>query len=264
LLPGWAQAGGVEETLGRLTDPAVRARARHALEVTGSDGHQGLTADWSTIVIAGMPGAPRYDGVVGRSVADAARGYGVPPSELYLDLVAASRLGASCLIHVGIEEHVRALMRHPRHTVGSDGILVGSQPHPRAWGTFARMLGHYVRDEQVLDLVTCVRHMTSAAADRIGATDRGRLVTGALADIVVFDPETVADRATYERPREPAIGVDHVLVNGTVAVRYGVLTGVRAGRVLRRRSTADRVGGSSRGGGTGTVNPRPNDQSPRR
>jgi N-acyl-D-amino-acid deacylase len=234
LLPGWAQEGGTEETLARLADPAVRERVRHALDVTGSDGHHGMTADWSTIVVAGLPDAPRYEGAVGRSVADTARDLDIAPSELFLDLVTESRLGASCVLHIGIEEHVRALMRHPRHTVGSDGILVGDRPHPRAWGTFARMLGRYVREEQVLDLVTCVRHMTSAASDRIGAPDRGRLLPGACADIVVFDPETVMDRATYETPRLPAAGIDHVLVNGAVAVRDGALTGARAGRVVRR------------------------------
>jgi len=234
VLPGWAQSGGTEDQLARLADPAARARIVHELDVVGTDGNQGLPVDWSTVVVSGMGGAPGYPDVVGRSVADSARERGVAPAELCLDLVAASRFGASCLMYVGIEEHVRTLMRHPRHTVGSDGILVGDRPHPRGWGTFPRVLGRYVREEGVLDLVEAVRHMTSSAADRIGAPDRGRIAAGAAADLVVLDPETVLDLATYEDPRRGPAGIPHVIVNGAVAVRDGHLTGSRSGRVVRR------------------------------
>jgi len=238
LLPGWAQSGSTAEQLARLADASVRDRLTHELDVLGTDGNQGLPVDWSTIVVSGMAGAPGYPDVVGHSIADSARKRGVPPALLCLDLIVASRFGASCLMYVGIEEHVRTLMRHPRHTVGSDGILVGDQPHPRGWGSFARVLGRYVREEQVLDLVEAVRHMTSSAADRIGAPDRGRIQVGAAADLVVFDPRTVLDLATYEDPRQPPAGIPHVIVNGTVAVRDGRLTGSRSGRVVRRTRPA--------------------------
>lgn len=156
------------------------------------------------------------------------------PATLCFELLTATGLAASCVVHVGIEEHVQALMKHPRHTVGSDGILVGERPHPRAWGTFPRVLGRYVRQLQVLELREAVRHMTSSAANRLGASDRGRIAAGAAADLVVFDPNQIDDRATYERPRAKPTGVHHVLVNGTFAVWEGSVTGDRAGRVLRR------------------------------
>ena len=121
---------------------------------------------------------------------------------------------------------------------GSDGILVGDRPHPRSWGTFPRMLETYVREEKVLTLAECVRHMTSAAADRLRLADRGRIVEGAIADLVVFDKDEVKANATYESPRQAATGIAHVLVNGRFAVEDGRVTGNRVGRVLRmpRRS----------------------------
>lgn len=244
-LPGWSQIGTAAEQLAMLGDQSVRQRLIHELEVTGSDGHQGVPIDWSTVVISGVAEAASYSELVGMDLAAAAARLRTAPATLCFDLLIATGLAASCVIHVGIEEHVRALMAHPRHTVGSDGILVGDRPHPRAWGTFPRILGRYVREEQVLDLSEAVRHMTSSAADRLGAIDRGRIVSGAAADLVVFDPEQISDRATYDEPRSAPIGVHHVLVNGAFAVREAVVTGARAGRVLRRAKDS----GSQRGVG---------------
>ena len=143
------------------------------------------------------------------------------------------RLGTGILMHVGDEENVRAIMRHPKHSAGSDGILVGGRPHPRAWGTFARYLGHYARELGVLTLEECVRHLAGTPARRLGLTDRGVVREGAVADLVLFDAATVADRATFDEPRLPAAGIVHVLVGGEFAVRDGVRTDVAAGRVLR-------------------------------
>ena len=233
-LPSWSQIGTAAEQLAMLCDRSVRQRLTHELEVTGSDGHQGIPIDWSSVVISGVAEAARYSQLVGMDLAAAAARLRTAPATLCFDLLVATGLAASCIIHVGIEEHVRALMTHPRHTVGSDGILVGDRPHPRAWGTFPRILGHYVRQKQVLDLSEAVRHMSSSAADRLGAIDRGRIVRGAAADLVVFDPQQINDRATYDEPRLAPVGVHHVLVNGAFAVREAVVTGVRAGRVLRK------------------------------
>jgi N-acyl-D-amino-acid deacylase len=167
------------------------------------------------------------------NLADAAKKVGKKPAEFALDLLVATDRAAPCVFFIGIEEHVRELMQHPVHTVGSDGILIGDRPHPRSWGTFPRMLETYVREEKVLTLEECVRHMTSSAANRLRLADRGRIAEGALADLVVFDPATVSATATYENPRQAAKGIFHVLVNGAFAVEGGEVTGKRAGRVLR-------------------------------
>ncbi|MDN5727879.1 MAG: amidohydrolase family protein, partial [Propionibacteriales bacterium] len=232
--PGWTQTGTTAEQRARFAQPDSLIKITEAMEVTGSDGHSGLPVDWTTIVIGGVP-TPAWEHVVGRSVADLAAEQGSTGTRTAIDILLGTDFGASCLIFCGFEHNVRALMTHARHTVGSDGILVGSKPHPRSWGTFPRVLGHYVRDEGVLSLAEAVRHMTSAPADRLGLADRGRLRTGHRADLVIFDPATVGSPATYENPFRAAVGIDRVIINGTEAVINGAMTGSRSGHVLRHR-----------------------------
>ena len=238
LLPGWAHEGGPGVLLDRLSQPRARERIVHEMEVVGSDGHHGIPVDWSTIVVSGVRDAT-LDRHVGRSVAESAAAEGVPPAQLYLDLLVKDRLGSSCMVEVGNEENVRTILGDPQHTVGSDGILVGSRPHPRGWGSFARVLAHYVRHEGVLSLEQAVRHMTSTPARRIGANDRGVVAEGAVADLVCFDPATIRDNATYDDPRRTASGVIHVLVTGEFTVRDGVRTQALPGRSLRRSRGSD-------------------------
>lgn len=233
LLPSWAMAGGVSSTLDRLRDPVPRGRIRHDLEVTGSDGCHGVPVDWDTIVISGVREAGNAH-LVGRSVAEAASAAGEQPTEFYFDILITERLGSSCLMHVGHEDNVRAIMRHRAHTGGSDGLLVGARPHPRAWGTFPRYLGHYVRETGVLELEECVAHLTSRPADRLGLVDRGRIRTGNIADLVLFDPEEVTDTATFEEPRQQATGIPHVLVGGVAVIEDGHRTDALPGRALRK------------------------------
>lgn len=232
-LPSWALAGTGEEQMARLRDPETRGRIVEALDFIGSDGHQGLTVNWSTVYLAGLPGAPQMEWMMEGSLADAARRLNTSPAELALDVLIATGRAAPCVFFIGIEEHVRTLMQRDEHTVGSDGILVGDRPHPRSWGTFPRMLETYVREEKVLTLEECVRHMTSAAANRLRLTDRGRIAAGAMADLVVFDKDTVKANATYEHPRQAATGILHVMVNGRFAVENNRVTGQRAGRTLK-------------------------------
>lgn len=231
-LPSWALAGSGDEQMVRLRNPADRARIVEALDIIGSDGAQGLTINWPAVYVVGVPGAPELEWVLQGNLADAAAKVGKRPAEFALDLLIATDRAAPCVFFIGIEEHVRALMQHPVHTVGSDGILVGERPHPRSWGTFPRMLETYVREEKVLTLEECVRHMTSSAANRLRLDDRGRIAEGAFADLVVFDPATVSARATYEVPRQAATGIFHVVVNGEFALEDGRITGKRAGHVL--------------------------------
>ncbi|MFD2422455.1 N-acyl-D-amino-acid deacylase family protein [Amycolatopsis pigmentata] len=232
LLPSWATEGGVAATLDRLSDLDTRERIRREIEETGSDGAHGVPIDWGSIEINGVR-RPENARLVGRSVAESARAAGIPPAELYFDVLVAERLGTSCLMHVGHEENVRTIMRHRVHTGGSDGLLVGDRPHPRAWGTFPRYLGHYVRELGVLDLADCVAHLTGRAAKRLGLTDRGLIKEGYAADLVLFDPDTVRDTATFDDPRQPAEGIPYVFVNGVAAVDDGRPTGALAGHALR-------------------------------
>jgi N-acyl-D-amino-acid deacylase len=234
LLPGWASEGGPEAVLERLRDDATAERIRHDLEVSGSDGCHGVPVDWRTVEISGVLD-PALSGRVGRTVADLADRSGTSAWETARGLLLADRLGTAILQHVGHEENVRAVMRHRAHTAGSDGILHGAKPHPRAYGTFPRYLGTYARELGVLPLEECVAHLTSRPAARLGLTDRGLVREGYRADLVLFDPDTVAEGATFAVPRTPPVGIPHVLVNGRLAVEDGRRTGVLAGRTARSR-----------------------------
>ncbi|WOF22313.1 D-aminoacylase [Microbacterium betulae] len=232
LLPSWAAEGGPQTTLARLRDPRLRERIRHELEVVGTDGCHGVVADWSTIEIAGVRDDALSDRV-GATVAQLAAAQGRPAAEVFFDLLVADRLGTSILQHVGHEPNVRTMMRHPRHTGGSDGILVGAKPHPRGWGTFPRYLARYVREEEVLSLEDAVVHLSARPAARLGLRDRGVVRPGAIADLVVFDAATVSDRATFDRPRQQASGIPWVFVAGAAVMEESERTGLLPGRALR-------------------------------
>jgi N-acyl-D-amino-acid deacylase len=234
LLPGWAAQGGADALTARLADPAARDRMAAQLEVTGSDGCHGVPIDWTTIQISGVRN-PALSEHVGRTVAEAAERAHAAPAAFCFDLLLADRLGTSCLMHVGHEENVRAIMRHPTHLVGSDGLLTGGRPHPRGWGTFPRYLSRYVRELGLLTLEQCVAKMTGRAARRLGLADRGRIARGLAADLVLFDPGAVADRATFDQPRRTPAGIPYVLVNGEFVIDEGRRTDALPGRAVRRR-----------------------------
>ncbi|NIZ92200.1 D-aminoacylase [Kineosporiaceae bacterium B12] len=232
LLPSWASAGGPAATLARLADPAARQRIRTDLEVEGSDGCHGVPVEWGTLQVSGVRHAELGD-VVGARLDELARRRGAEPFDVFVDLLRTDSLGTTILQHVGHEENVREIMRHPRHTVGSDGLLTGARPHPRAWGTFPHYLGHYVRETGVLGLEECVARMTSRPARVLGLRDRGVLRPGAVADLVLFDPATVAAGASFDEPRRQAVGIPHVLIAGVPVVADGERTAALAGRSLR-------------------------------
>jgi N-acyl-D-amino-acid deacylase len=232
LLPSWAAEGGPWATVVRLSDVVTRERIREDLEEHGTDGNHGVPVDWSVVTINGVR-LPENAGLVGLTVAEAARRAGKPPAELYFDVLVAEKLGTSCVMHVGDEDNVRAIMRHRVHMGGSDGLLVGNRPHPRAWGTFPRYLGHYVRELGVLRLEECVAHLTSRPARRLRLADRGFVHPGYAADLVLFDPATVADAATYDEPRQVAAGIPYVLVNGVPVIEDGHRTSALPGRAIR-------------------------------
>ncbi|MFC1417505.1 N-acyl-D-amino-acid deacylase family protein [Streptacidiphilus cavernicola] len=233
LLPGWAAAGGPEQTLARLADPAALAAIRTALEQQGSDGCHGVVADWDTVQVSGVRN-PELRSAVGLTISQLAHRERMEPFAAYIGLLRDDGLGTTILQHVGDEQNVRTIMRHPAHTGGSDGLLTGDRPHPRAWGTFPRYLGHYVREEGVLGLAECVEHLSARPARRLRLPDRGLVRTGHRADLVLLDPDTVAAGASYPQPRTPPVGIPFVLVDGAPVIDDHRRTGATPGRSVRR------------------------------
>jgi N-acyl-D-aspartate/D-glutamate deacylase len=232
-LPAWARAGTTEEMLARLRDPLVRARIRP--EVRKAWGR----SNGSHIRIANTldPALARYEG---RSLADIARVEGKDPVDMLMDIVIADRGNAGKISFTMSEEDIRTALRHPLVSIGSDagasatdGVFATRRSHPRAWGTMPRILGRYVRQEKLITLEEAVRKMTSLPAGRMGLRDRGLVKVGYLADLVAFDPATVLDRSTYEKPWAYSAGIPYVAVNGQLVVDGGAITAARPGRILR-------------------------------
>ncbi|MGH9187638.1 MAG: N-acyl-D-amino-acid deacylase family protein, partial [Acidimicrobiales bacterium] len=229
LLPPWVLEGGVDEALGRLAEPAVRARVREQLltDTTSWDNWWAFSDGWDGLRVAG---ARRNPEVVGLSFAEvvAAAGVSDPHSpaafDVVFDLLAGEALALSLVSFNNVEANVARFMSQPYCTIGSDALVnPGGQPHPRLYGTFPRVLGRFVRELRTLALPEAVQAMTVRAASAIGREDLGVLAPGRVADLVLFDPSEVADRATYEEPRLPPAGVDRVWVGGHPAVVGGEL-----------------------------------------
>lgn len=233
LLPSWVQAGGIETMRKRLREPEVRKRVIHELMVTGSDGAHGNTLNFETIVIAGVDTALEF---VGMRFDEAAKRAGKDPVEFYLDFLDAENYKVSAVLHGGHEPNVRAIMQHPKHMVGSDGILVGNRPHPRGYGTFARYLGVYGRDDHVLSFEGAVARMTGRPAARLKLVDRGLVKKGYRADLVLLDRNSVLDQSTYENPRVPASGFVNVWIDGTATLWEAGRTDNLPGRAVRLKN----------------------------
>ncbi len=229
-LPGWVQAGGIDPTLERLADPAIRARLRNEW-FSG-----GLRQPLDHVTIA-MVANEEWQWAEGLSVAEAAARAKLDPGDFVCEILCASGMAVGVVVvrpGSRTEADVRAILRHPAHMAGSDGIFRGGFPHPRGWGAFARLLGHHTRELGDYDWSEAVTHLSTHAARRYRLTDRGLIRTGYVADIAIFDPATVIDRSTYANGRALAEGVDHVIVNGTIVLQDGEPTGATPGRALRR------------------------------
>ncbi len=233
-LPGWALSGGKPALLERLADPSTRREIAEALRA-----RFGRDVDPDGVVIADLAaptGEPDYRWAVGQSLVAIGRREDCPPEEAAMRVLAAHGASAAIVNHAMAEKDVRLVLQHPHVSVASDGWTMQASgrgtPHPRSFGTFARVLGRYVREERVLRLEEAVRKMTSLPAARLGLTDRGRIAVGQVADLAVFDPGTIAERATYEDPWQLATGVSAVLLAGGFAVRGGEVCPERLGTVL--------------------------------
>jgi dihydroorotase/N-acyl-D-amino-acid deacylase len=235
LVPSWAMAGGDTAFRARLAVPAVRDSILRGIVDNILNDRGG--GDLSRVQFSRVPWDRSLEG---KTLRDWAERRGVPPTAeqgARLVLEAMERGGGNAIYHVLDEGDVRRIMQSPFTMIASDGRLSRPgelHPHPRAYGTFPRVLGEYVRAQRVLALPTAVHKMTGMPAARLGLADRGVLRVGAVADVVVFDPATVKDQATFTEPHQYPVGIETVLVNGVVAVDGGRATGARAGRVLRR------------------------------
>jgi len=239
LLPSWCQAGTKQDLINRIGNPQDRLKIINNLDVSGSDGNQGGIVNWPSIVIAGVTKDANIK-YVGQKLIDMAAREGKSPVEFYLDLIVDEDFKVNCILFAGYEPNVRAIMKHSKHMVGTDGILTGNRPHPRAYGTFARYLGVYAREEGVLTMEGAVARMTGRPAKRLGLKDRGLIRTGFIADMTLFDASTVKDRATYDEPRLFAQGFESVWISGIETLKSGKRTSNVPGQAIRSSAAATR------------------------
>jgi N-acyl-D-amino-acid deacylase len=228
LVPRWAQEGGEGKLRERLLEPSTRAKIR--LEMRASMDKRGGP---EKLFVASFPGNPKIEGQHLQKIGEREE---VEPVDAAIQILLSG--GADVISFNMVEEDVIRIMQSPFGMFASDGSLVQfgkGVPHPRYYGTFPRVLGKYVREDGILTLEEAVRKMTSAPAHRIGLVDRGLIREGMMADITIFNPDTVQDRATFENPHQYSDGIDYVIVNGQVAISRGQWTGIRAGKVLYRR-----------------------------
>jgi N-acyl-D-amino-acid deacylase len=241
-LPLWVREGGLDKMLARLRDPSQRDRIKKDMDDAnatswenqwyGANGGDGIML--SSVL---NPDLRKYEGMTFTQIGKA---MGKDPRDAVMDLVIADKGASAVITSIMSEDDVRTALKHPLVGVGTDsgaqaedGKLSESKSHPRAWGSFPRILGKYVRDEHLLTLEEAIRKMTSKAADRVHLADRGVLRPGMKADITIFDPATIRDVSTFEDPKHYATGVKHVLVNGRAVVTDGRITAERPGRPLR-------------------------------
>ena len=247
-LPPWARAGGRQALFARLAEPETRARILAEMTRPGSWENLCRAAGSPERILLVQFKSEALKPLVGKTLAEVARIRGRDPWETVLDLVLEDRTRVGVVFFLMSEDNVRKQVRLPWVSFGSDAASMApeepftrSSAHPRAYGNFARLLGRYVRDERLVTLEEAVRRLSGFPADNLGLADRGRLREGMFADVVVFDPATIADRATYERPHQYAVGVRHVLVNGVPVLADGEHTGAKPGRALKGRGAKTKI-----------------------
>ena len=239
-LPPWVFDGGRDAAYKRLQDPATRQKIAEAVRTPAND--------WENLyMLSGSPdrillASFRSDSLkplIGKTLAEVAKMRGKDPVETIMDLLLEDRSRIGTIYFLMSEDNIRKQIRQPWVSFGSDaasiateGVFLKSAAHPRAYGNFARLLGKYVRDEKVISLAEAVRRLTSLPATNLGLKDRGLLRRGVFADVVIFDPQTIADRATFEKPHQYSIGVRDVFVNGQHVLMNGKHTGAKPGRAL--------------------------------
>jgi N-acyl-D-aspartate/D-glutamate deacylase len=245
LIPPWAMEGGRQQMLNRLKDPSQRERMKADI-LNGIDGwfnHYLAMEGWEGCRVASVS-SEGNNWCEGKSIAEISEKTGKDPTDVVFDLLLEEGGSVPAVYFLMSEDDIRYAMQLPWVSFGSDGTAVRpdgplgqGKPHPRWYGTFPRVLGRYVREEQVLTLEQAVRKMTRLNAEKLGLEDRGLLAVGKKADITIFDPATVIDRATFEDPHQYAEGILYVIVNGEEVLRQGKHLETRPGRILRRHGS---------------------------
>ena len=239
-MPTWVQAGGLEEWIERLKDPAIRARVAEEMKKPGSDWENlyfGAGAD--KMILSGFKN-DALKPLTGKTLAEVAAMRGKSPEETAMDLVVEDGSRVGTVYFLMSEDNVRKQIQLPWMSFGSDaasqapeGVFLKSGAHPRTYGNFARLLGRYVRDEKLIPLEQAVYRLTTLPATNLGIEKRGALKPGYYADVVVFDPATIGDRSTFEKPHQYSVGVRDVFVNGVAVLRNGEHSGATPGRAVR-------------------------------
>ena len=239
-MPTWVQAGGLEAWIERLKDPATRARVAAEMQKPGSDWENlYLGAGADKMILSGFK-SEALKPLTGKTLAEVAAMRGKSPEETAMDLVVEDGSRVGTVYFLMSEDNVRKQVQLPWMSFGSDaasqsaeGVFLKSGSHPRTYGNFARLLGRYVRDEKLIPLEQAVYRLTTLPATNLGIKERGALKPGYYADVVIFDPATIADRATFEKPHQYAVGVRDVFVNGVAALKDGEPSGATPGRGVR-------------------------------
>lgn len=240
ILPPWAHEGGTAALLRRLQDPALRPRLEREIlhGIPGSDwyNHYTATGGWDGMLLVSLRN-PSYQRYQGKRMNEVIHALGKPPVDVLFQLLRENGGSVGTIFFHHSEADMRFALQQPFVSIGSDGTAVNpdtatTHPHPRYYGTFPRVLGRYVREEGRLTLEDAVRKMTSANAAKIHVYDRGLLRPGQWADVTVFDPRTVRDRATFEKPAQYATGIEYVIVNGKLVLDRGTPTGARPGEII--------------------------------
>jgi N-acyl-D-amino-acid deacylase len=239
-MPTWVQAGGLEEWIKRLKDPAIRARVAAEMKQPGSDWENlyfGAGAD--KMILSGFKN-DALKPLTGKTLAEVAAMRGKSPEETAMDLVVEDGSRVGTVYFLMSEDNVRRQVQLPWMSFGSDaasqateGVFLKSGAHPRTYGNFARLLGRYVRDEKLIPLEQAVYRLTTLPATNLGIKERGALRPGYYADVVVFDPATIGDRSTFEKPHQYSVGMRDVFVNGVGVLRNGEHSGATPGRAVR-------------------------------
>jgi N-acyl-D-amino-acid deacylase len=238
--PPWTQDGGYPALFKRLRDPVTREKIKAEVKIDSDKWENLYLAAGSPdkIILVGFKSA-KLKPLTGKTLADVAKMRGKDPIDTAMDLVAEDESRIGTIYHVMSEENVKKELAKPWISFGSDeasqapeGVFLKSNPHPRAYGNFARVLGKYARDEKVITLPEAVRRLSALPATNLGLDHRGFIQEGMFADVVVFDPATIADRATFEKPHQYTVGMKHVFVNGVQVLKDGEHTGAKPGRAL--------------------------------